>query len=51
LLGVGFVTGASWYFYIMATINLVCAPICLIFYLIEVKKGVFADKPEDEELI
>lgn len=46
LLGIGFITGSSWYFWMMAIINLTCAPICFIFYLIEVKKGIFADRAE-----
>ncbi len=47
----GFVKGASSLMYLLAIANLICGPICLVMYLIEVKKGVFKTDEKDEEMV
>ena len=44
----GFASGMDHMFWFLAIMNLVFGPACLIFYLIEVKKGVFAYTEEEE---
>lgn len=43
-----FVTANTAFVYGLGIFNIIFGPTCLIFYLIEVKKGVFA-MPEGEE--
>lgn len=43
IIAVGFATAGSYTIWIIAIANLVCGPVCLAMYLIEVKKGVFRD--------
>lgn len=44
----GFATGFSGVIYVLAAANLICGPLCLVLYLMEVKKGVFKADEEDE---
>ena len=44
----GFTVGNTPIFYFLIIANFVCGPICLVLYLIEIKRGVFRVE-EDEE--
>lgn len=41
-------TGSNLLIYNLFLINILCGPLCIIFYLIEVKKGVFKDDDDEE---
>ncbi len=43
---IGFTTANSALFWILAIFNLLCGPVCLILYLMEVRRGVFASDKE-----
>ncbi len=43
---IGFTTGSTALIWVLAIFNLVCGPVCLIAYLMEVKRGVFANEEE-----
>jgi hypothetical protein len=47
VLMVGFITGQSWLAWGLGILNIVFGPVCLILYLIEIKKGVFKDDGAD----
>lgn len=46
IIGAGFIYGGSYAIWILSIANILCGPICLILYLIEIKKGVFSNKEE-----
>ena len=43
--------GFNWMAWMLAILNLLTGPIVLIAYLREVRKGVFVDTDEDEEIV
>ena len=43
--------GFNWMAWMLAILNLVTGPVVLIAYLREVRKGVFADTDDDEEIV
>lgn len=43
--------GFNWMAWMLAILNLATGPIVLIAYLREVRKGVFADTDEEEEIV
>ena len=47
LLGYGFLVGSNFMMWTIAVVNLVFGPACFVFYLIEVRKGIFSR--DDEE--
>lgn len=40
----------DWFAWLLAILNLIAGPACLIFYLREVKRGIFKDVDEELEL-
>lgn len=46
----GFANGTSTMMYFLAIANLICGPLCLILYLLEVKKGIFKTDEENEQV-
>ena len=48
IIGVGFVQGANWFGWLLAVINIVFGPACLIFYLLEIKHGVFKEEEAED---
>ncbi len=49
LIPVAIVAGENLLFWFMIIVNFVFGPICLVAYLFEVKKGVFAYDDDDDE--
>ena len=46
----GFANGATSMMYFLVIANLICGPLCLILYLIEVKKGIFKTNDEEDDI-
>lgn len=41
--------GGDWFMILMALVNIIGGPICIFFYVREIRKGVFAGTEVDEE--
>jgi hypothetical protein len=46
IVAIGTIQGANWLLWGMGILNLLFGPICLILYLLEIRKGIFNENKE-----